>query len=72
MNSYNLWVDDSNSTRNSMNLNRSKSKSSSRKKIPTPSGSRKELNGKIHEKNSKETLNNEAKRISKSEVNNKN
>ena len=44
------FQDDSNSTRNSTNLNHSKSKSSSRKKNKTPSASQENLNVQLHDK----------------------
>ena len=44
------FPDDSNSTRNSTNLNHSKSKSSSRKKNKTPSASHENLNSQLHDK----------------------
>lgn len=44
------FPDDSNSTRNSTNLNHSKSKSSSRKKNKTPSASQENLNTQLHDK----------------------
>lgn len=60
------FPDDSNSTRNSTNLNHSKSKSSSRKKNKTPSASHENLNSQLHDKIITET-NVDAKRNGKFE-----